>query len=159
MNEPIIPGIHGFFGEYRWLSNFWYAEVTLDGETYSSTEHAYQAAKTLDETLRRQFRFKIRYEGIEPSETTPTCGEAKKMGSKLELRSDWEDIKVSVMTDLVRQKFTNNFDLKQKLLDTGDLYLEETNHWGDVFWGVCKGKGQNVLGNLLMQIRTELRAE
>ena len=43
------------------------------------------------------------------------------------------------------------------LLDTGDLYIEETNSWGDTFWGVCEGKGQNVLGNILMGIRTDLR--
>lgn len=152
----MIPGIYGFFGNYRWLSNFWYHEVELDGETYPSTEHAYQAAKTLDPNLRRQFRFKIKYEGSEPFEYTPTCAEAKKMGGKLEIRSDWEDVKVSVMENLLRQKFAPGSPLAQKLCETVDYYLEETNHWNDTFWGVCNDKGQNVLGNLLMLIRRDL---
>lgn len=151
----MFPSILGFFGDYRFLSNFWYCEVELDGEFYPSTEHAYQAAKTLDPDLRRQFRFRIKYENGEPVEFTPTCGQAKRMGTKVELRSDWEDVKVGIMEDLLRQKFSNE-SLKQKLLDTGDVYLEETNHWGDKFWGVCDGEGQNVLGNLLMKIREDL---
>ena len=128
----------------------------MDGEYYPSTEHAYQAAKTLDPDERRKFRFRISYFENEPKERTPTCGEAKKMGSSLEeIRPDWEDVKVQIMTDLIRKKFKNS-ELREKLLSTGDLYLEETNHWGDVFWGVCNGKGRNVLGNILMQIRDEM---
>ena len=46
-----------------------------------------------------------------------------------------------------------------RLLETGDVYLEETNTWGDVFWGVCNGKGENMLGQVLMLIRDELKAE
>lgn len=152
----MIPGIYGFFGEYRWLSNFWYSEVEFEGDYYPSTEHAYQAAKTLDPDLRRKFRFKLKYEGTEPIEYTPSCAEAKRMGSSVKCREDWEEVKVSVMEYVLRQKFKSGSDLAQKLIDTADLYLEETNHWGDVFWGVCNNKGKNVLGNLLMLIRRDL---
>lgn len=154
----MIPGIYGFFGEYRFLSNFWYVEVQLDGEYYPSTEHAYQAAKTLDPLERRKFRFKIKYENGEPIESTPTCGEAKKLGNSITLREDWEEIKVHIMRDLLEQKF-RNAELRKKLLATEPLYLEETNHWGDRFWGVCNGKGQNILGNLLMELRRECLLE
>ena len=59
----------------------------------------------------------------------------------------------------MKQKFTKHKDLKEKLLATGDAYLEETNHWHDTFWGVCKGKGQNHLGKILMEVREELKRE
>ena len=73
------------------------------------------------------------------------------------MRTDWEQIKVGVMKDLVLQKFTKHKELKEKLLATGDAYLEETNTWNDIFWGVCKGKGQNHLGKILMEVRKEIK--
>ena len=62
-------------------------------------------------------------------------------------------------TKEVSGKFAQNPDLLQKLLDTGDAHLEETNTWKDTFWGVCKGEGQNNLGKILMSVREELREE
>jgi hypothetical protein len=47
--------------------------------------------------------------------------------------------------------------LKQLLLATGDKELIEGNTWGDTFWGVCNGIGQNHLGKILMAKRTELK--
>ncbi len=59
------------------------------------------------------------------------------------------------MTDLVRQKFQDP-ELRAALLATGNRYLEETNWWGDTFWGVCNGAGENRLGMILMAIRTRI---
>lgn len=141
MTEPI----KYFSGEYRWLSNFWSCFVVLDGKTYPSTENAFQAAKTLDEQLRAPFR-----------EYFP--GKAKKEGRMLKLRPDWESVKLSVMEDLNRQKFTKNAELFEKLLATGDVELIEGNDWRDTYWGVDdRLGGQNNLGKLLMRIRAELR--
>ncbi len=56
-------------------------------------------------------------------------------------------------------KFTRHFDLREKLLATGDRKLVEGNTWGDTFWGVCRGNGKNHLGKILMKIRAELQAE
>ncbi len=137
--------ILGFNGTYRFLSNFFPATVEYDGLEYSSTEHAYQAAKTEDPSQRRRIR-----EVQKP-------GEAKRLGKQVKMRTDWEKIKIDVMRDLVRQKFSKHKDLKEKLLATGDAYIEETNSWNDTFWGVCKGKGQNWLGKILMEIREELK--
>lgn len=137
--------ILGFNREYRFLSNFYPAKVEYDGLEYSSTEHAYQAAKTEDAAQRRRIR-----EAQKP-------GDAKRLGKQVKMRTDWEQIKIGVMRDLVRQKFTNHKELKEKLLATGDAYIEETNTWNDTFWGVCKGKGQNWLGKILMEIREELK--
>jgi N-glycosidase YbiA len=133
--------IKGFRGRSRWLSNFWPARVTLDGMVFGSVEHAYQAAKTLDLDHRRTIA------------ALAKPGQAKRYGRKLKVRDDWEEVKLVVMEDLLRQKFAHP-DLRQKLLDTGDAYLEESNVWQDFFWGVCDGKGENHLGRLLMTIRS-----
>jgi hypothetical protein len=69
------------------------------------------------------------------------------------MRPDWDEVKIEVMRDVLVSKFQHNSELRQKLIDTGDAYLEEGNWWGDTFWGVCKGKGQNKLGLLLIQLR------
>jgi predicted NAD-dependent protein-ADP-ribosyltransferase YbiA (DUF1768 family) len=60
------------------------------------------------------------------------------------------------MEGLVRQKFSKDPVLRQRLLDTGDQDLVEGNTWGDTFWGVCRGQGSNWLGRILMDVRAEL---
>ncbi len=136
-------GIYGFFGPYRFLSNFAFVNVELDGEVYSSTEHAYQAAKSLDPEARAQIQ----------RMTSPS--DAKKLGKLIRIRPDWDDVKWSVMYDLSCQKYAQA-PFTQQLLDTHPLHLEETNTWGDRYWGVCRGSGQNQLGRILMSIRSTL---
>lgn len=137
--------VNQFTGEYRWLSNFWPAPVVLDGVTYPTVEHAYQAAKTTDPQLRNRV----------PS-VTP--GDAKRLSRTFPLRADWAAVKLAVMEGLLRQKF-HRPDLRATLVETtGELV--EGNRWGDTFWGVDlrTGTGQNHLGRLLMMIRDELRS-
>jgi len=137
--------VKGFNGKYRFLSNFYPSKVTLDGLEYDTVEAAFQAAKTDDVADRRAIR-----EADKPAE-------AKRLGRKVTLRQDWEKVKIGVMEDLCRQKF-KQAAFKEKLLATGDAYLEETNTWNDTFWGVCRGHGKNHLGKVLMKLRDELRA-
>jgi len=136
--------ILGFFPPYRFLSNYHVVDVLMpDGLTYPSTENVYQAYKLLSVEERKPF-------------TTCTPGEAKSMGQKVKLRGDWEHIKVSVMLSCLEVKFQNT-ELRKLLLETSPKYLEETNNWGDKFWGKVDGQGQNMLGQLLMQIRERLK--
>lgn len=107
-------------------------------------EHAFQAAKTIDPTERACIRMSA----------TPSI--TKRLGRKVSLRPDWEEVKTEVMLQLVRQKF-NGTDLGAKLLATGNEPLEEVNRWGDTLWGTTGGVGQNHLGRILMQVREELR--
>jgi ribA/ribD-fused uncharacterized protein len=142
--------VKGFFDEYRFLSNFWPCEVDLDGVKYPSTEHAYQAAKTLNPTEREAIR------------VAEKPGKAKRLGKAVKVRDDWDLVKVRVMKDLVTQKF-QTFPLKEQLLGTGIKVLVEANSWGDRFWGATwdrDGKvlvGTNALGVILMQVRDDLR--
>ncbi len=138
--------IDSFAGQYRWLSNFWYAEVEYKGVQYPTTEHAFQAAKTEDLGQRRHVQ-----KAVNPAE-------AKRRGRQVTLRSEWESMKDGIMLDLNRQKFRDP-DLRKKLLATGNATLIEGNTWGDMYWGVCAhiGKGKNRLGQILMQIRDEVR--
>lgn len=147
MSERLMPPILGFQGEFRFLSNFWPVSVTLDDVTYPTTEHAYQAAKSLDPEYRELIL------------SLDTPGKSKKLAKTVELRPDWEQVKLGIMEDLNRQKYTNHPELRAALLSTGDAYIEEVNKWGDVWWGTCNGKGRNELGLLLMRIRRELGGE
>jgi len=130
-----------FRGKYRFLSNFHPSLVLLDGALYPTVEHAYQAAKTLDYETRKRIRLMEK------------PGGAKRVGREVALRPNWEEIKLDIMLNLLRQKFLDT-SLRELLSETtGDLV--EENHWGDTFWGVCRGVGQNNLGYLLMQVREE----
>ena len=66
-------------------------------------------------------------------------------------------MKVSVMCEILRAKFTQNPDLMEKLSATKQALLVEGNDWQDTFWGFDfnLGYGKNMLGQLLMKIRAE----
>lgn len=134
-----------FQGHYRWLSNFWPVKVTYGHLTFGSVEHAYQAAKCAHPNDM------ISFIGILP-------GAAKRLGRLVKKRDDWEQVKLEVMGQLLRQKFSD-VGLQRKLLATGNQELVEGNAWGDEFWGVCRGRGQNHLGRLLMELRTKIQAD
>jgi ribA/ribD-fused uncharacterized protein len=128
------------------FSNFLPCPVELDGVTYPSVEHAYQAAKTNDPAQRERVR------GM------PTSGKAKQAGRKVTIREDWEESKIEVMRGLLRQKFAPGTECARLLLETGERELIEVNTWGDRFWGESpRGVGENHLGKLLMERRAELR--
>ena len=133
--------INDFSGKYRFLSNFWMAQIIVGGRRWASAEHCYQAAKSL---------LICDWNAIQGCRTP---GEAKRMGQKISLRLDWETIKLPVMEDIVRAKFDQHVDLRNKLLATGSAKLVEQNSWGDTFWGVCGNTGHNHLGKILMKIR------
>ncbi len=136
--------IDRFNGEFRFLSNFWIAPVPMEGEWYASVEHAYQAAKTLDHESRTRIK-----NSLSPSD-------AKKLGQKIILRGDWDLVRIQYMRYLVWMKFHLHRDLGDKLLATNNAELVEGNTWGDRFWGVCKGVGENWLGKILMETRNLL---
>lgn len=80
---------------------------------------------------------------------------AKKLGKRVQLRSDWEQIKNQIMLNVVCTKFMQNPDMFRRLRNTKSIIVEE-NTWGDTYWGVCNGVGENHLGKILMKIRDEV---
>jgi ribA/ribD-fused uncharacterized protein len=140
LETPIGP----FTGPYRFLSNFFPVQIRFEGMCYPSVEHAFQAAKTTRPDERQRIR------------ACPTAAEAKQMGRDVSLRPDWETIKLGVMEHLLRQKFTTHAGLRQQLKATRPRALVEDTTWGDRYWGVCQGQGENHLGLLLMRLRDEL---
>lgn len=134
--------ITSFSEENRFLSNFYFCKIEMEGIVYLSVENAYQAAKTLDIAEREEL-----------ARMTP--GQAKRRGSKVSLRADWEAIKLGIMENPIRQKF-NMPELREKILATGSAELIEGNDWCDRYWGMCEGEGLNMLGKILMKIRSDL---
>ena len=143
--------IKGFRNEYRWLSNFAQCNIEHKGIKYPTVEHAYQAAK-----LKMEDREKFVKEN-------PTPFRAKMNWRNYKLQwtpEEWERFKFYVMEELINIKFRSIF-YKKLLLDTGDRYIEETNNWGDTYWGfdVNQNRGQNNLGHIIMMVRHELKNE
>lgn len=138
--------IDNFKGDYRWLSNFHEVEIVYEGHIYRTTEHAYQAAKTLVPEEREEVR------------NAPTPGKARKLGQSVSIRHDWDDAKREVMLALTRQKFSDP-QLRERLISTGRHHLIEGAPWGDRYWGVCEGEGENHLGRILMIVRAEILKE
>lgn len=141
-NTPIT----SFSGRYHFLSNFHPAKIRFEGAEYPTVEHAYQAAKTDAPSARERIA------------KAATPGYAKAMGRAVrKLAPDWENRKEVIMLELLREKFSTE-RLKRLLMNTGTAKLIEGNNWGDRYWGVCRGEGENRLGVLLMQIRDEIRS-
>jgi len=141
----------GFIGIYKFLKNFYPSELRqiINGFeiVFPTVEHYYQAMKATN------------FEDLVAIAGAKSPGEAKKLGRKCPIREDWEQVKDSIMYTAVKVKFTKYPELKKALLATGDCYIEETNWWGDKYWGVCNGVGQNKLGKILMRVRSELASE
>lgn len=136
--------IDSFSGEHEFLSNFYPCVVVYEGWEYRTSEHAYQAAKSCDPTVRQKIQ------------ATLKPGIAKRLGRQVQLRPDWNKIRRDVMYEILSNKFSGENELGRMLLNTFPHELVEGNWWGDKYWGVCKGVGSNWLGKLLVMRRNEL---
>lgn len=105
------------------MSNFHICPVRYERITFPSSEHAFQAAKTLNTAHRLEIK------------RNPEPRDAKKLGRRVELRPDWEKVKIDVMRKILEAKFTQNDPLAERLLLTEPHFLVEGNDWGDDFWG------------------------
>jgi ribA/ribD-fused uncharacterized protein len=139
--------IGAFSGKWKGLSNFEPCEIVWEGLRFPTTEHAFQAAKTLDMDERHVIRL------------MKSPGQAKRAGRVVTLRPNWEEIKIPTMEQIVRLKFIQP-EFKELLLSTGEQELQEGNWWGDTFWGVSiqTGRGRNELGKILMRLRESLES-
>jgi len=139
--------IDKFTNEYMFLSNFCPGIIEFNGWTWATVEHAYQAHKTLDTDDRAHIQ------------SLNKAGKAKRHGRHVELRCDWEEIKMSLMLELVFVKFTTYDFFDKKLRSTKNEFIVEGNNWHDNEWGDCHCvkcqniEGKNKLGKILMDVR------
>lgn len=136
--------------KYGEFSNFSRHPVYLDGKRYPTSEHYFQAQKFA--RTEPDYEEKIRL--------AKSAREAADMGRSRahKLRPDWESVKDDVMLAALRAKFTQHQELRQLLLTTGDEELIEASPT-DLYWGTgADGQGKNMLGQLLVQVRQELKA-
>ena len=144
MNDVI-----GFYPrEFYCLDNFSSFKVECDGYLYASLEEAYQTAKFL----------KSAPEIAEEIKKSHSAHEAQKIANanKDKVRSDWQEVKLTIMEELLRKKLQQNPYVKQKLLQTKDYIIVEDSP-KDNFWGWGKDRtGENHLGKLWMKLRDEL---
>jgi ribA/ribD-fused uncharacterized protein len=137
---------YGVNQPFGFMSNFARAAIMLDGRRWPTSEHYFQAQKFAGQALEEQVR----------AARTPM--EAATLGRSLPgLRPDWDAAKDDVMLTALRAKFSQHAYLRTELLATGDAILVE-HTTNDHYWADGgDGTGQNRLGELLMQVRTELR--
>lgn len=136
--------IDRFEGEHAFLSNFYEAHQYLNGITYPTNEHYYQAMKAINPVDHAVIVHAV------------SASDAKKLGKKVKCRVDWEHVKIAVMLQGLQAKFTQNKELREQLMQTYPAILIEGNWWKDDFWGICTPDGQNWLGRLLMMVRSQL---
>lgn len=139
--------IDEFRGNNYFMSNMYPCKIKLGSVTYECAEAAFQAVKLADKSKRNMFA------GLDGKE-------AKALGRRVQLRPVWEKIKVDVMRWVVSEKFNQNPKLRLRLYQCArDTELIEGNTWGDTFWGVCNGVGQNWLGKILMEYAEKTPSE
>lgn len=146
-NESIkFYSVNDEFGEF---SNFALYPIVIDGETWKTSEHYFQAQKFEDKTYRKKVA----------NAKTPMLSATLGRDRKQKIRRDWESAKDNVMKKAVLAKFSQHDELKALLLSTGDAkiieHTENDDYWGDG----GDGKGKNKLGQILMEVRAELANE
>ncbi|MDD2981168.1 MAG: NADAR family protein [Hespellia sp.] len=143
------PVIASFRDSYAFLSNFYYAEITYGNLRFANNEAAFQAQKSTCARERRQFC----------THYLKNPADAKRLGKSINLRPDWNTVKLRYMYEICMTKFLQHPELGEKLLATGNAILIEENTWGDRYWGAVNGYGDNHLGEILMDIRSKLQLE
>lgn len=133
----------GFQGRLWFCSNFAPSPMAYRGYHCPTAEHAFQLCKTTDPQQRAHVA------------AAKTPGDAKRRGRQVDLRSGWERMKRDRMRSVVRAKFRQNPDLLEQLVATAGVELVEHNSWGDTTWGKVNGRGDNWLGQILMDLRQE----
>ncbi len=133
--------------QYSEFSNFAAFPFEIDGQVWPTVEHYFQAQKFRDP------------EHVERIRQAGSPKQAKMLGRsrKFPIREDWDTFRDEVMLKAVRAKFTSHDDLRDLLVGTGKKQLIEASPF-DSYWGSGRsGKGRNRLGEILMQVREELR--
>jgi len=138
---------------YGAFSNLYRREVHLDGQVFPTAEHAYQAGKARRPEVR---------DWLLAAPSPALLAMAAHGLYQWDIVPDWSRIKFDRMRAVLRAKFTQHADLRELLLSTGTARLVETGTVDNAvnrLWGEVNGKGKNMLGVLMMQLREQLARE
>ena len=144
-----MTGPVNFFGNKHLFSNFAPTPVVIDGLEYATTEHYFQAMKFAKNDPKY----------AEEVRKSPTPGGAKKLGKSRQhpIDEDWNDQRDDVMRVALLNKALQNPQFVKDLLASGDREIIEASPW-DYYWGTgAKKTGKNMLGKLLVELRTKLK--
>lgn len=133
---------------YYLFSNWSAHAVVYKGISYPTAEHAYHSQRFTDSEI------------IQKILTAKSPYEAKRITQEYidQQKSDWDDVKISIMGEIITEKILQHEDVKKTLLQTGDAELIE-NSPVDYFWGIGEnGTGQNELGKIWMNLRELFKA-
>lgn len=135
---------------YGVFSNLYKREIEFEGEVFKTAEHAYQAGKAAKPAVRKWLM----------NAPSPSLLAMAAHGLYVwDITPDWAKIKFDRMKRILVAKYTQHEDLKALLLGTGDARLVESatvDNAVNRLWGEVNGVGQNKLGQLLMEVRSEL---
>jgi ribA/ribD-fused uncharacterized protein len=132
---------------YGFLGNYYPTRMFIYGSWWNWNEAPYQSAKTLVESEKQKI-----WEATK-------ANDSRLLGQKVTMRPDWDQVKRAVMKECCLAKFLQHADLRKQLIETGTEELIEDSPV-DWYWGCGKdGTGQNVLGQVLMELRIELAGE
>ena len=139
---------YGVNDAYGQLSNFAPYPIQVDGQAWPTSEHYFQSQKF----LAREHQEAIR------QQKSPMVAARMGRSRKRPLRPDWEAVKEAAMRRAVLAKFTQHAELRDLLVSTGDARLVEHTA-NDAYWADGgDGSGLNRLGEILMEVREQLRA-
>lgn len=136
---------------YGAFSNLFRCKVVFEGVEYPTSEHAYQAGKAAKPEVRAW---------LLAAPTPALCALAAHALPTWDVTPNWAETKLDHMRAVLRAKFEQHPELAVLLADTGDARIVEsatTNNAVNRFWGEVNGKGQNMLGVMLMELRDSLR--
>jgi len=144
-----INKISSFRGKYFFLSNFFPCDISHRDKTFQNVEQCFQYEKAIifhDEYTTNKIL------------AAPNPTDAKKLGKTIKNFNItlWNNIRKDEMFSILTNKF-NNPILAEQLRQTDNAELIEGNTWGDTYWGKYNGTGQNILGKLLMEIRSAIK--
>lgn len=138
---------------YGAFSNLFRRSIEFEGAVYPTAEHAYQAGKAVRQSVR---------DWIQAAPTPALAAMAAHGLYTWDVVPNWAEIKFDRMRKVLKAKFSQHPDLATLLLSTGDSRLVEAgtvNNAVNRLWGEVDGKGQNMLGVMLMEVRKQLAAQ
>lgn len=133
-----------FRGDYNFLSTMYECDIRWLDLDFDCLESAIAASMTLDRDIQELI-------------ATMEVEKVQQLSKVFDVRDDWDDIKIPVVTKLTEIKFTSNIGLYNRLLATGGMEIIEGNDFYETFWGMCNGEGRNEYGKILMRLRRDLR--